>query len=78
MELLTSCGLFVSGYEPCPTGAEAVAGGHAFFALRHKTSSVSAAALTRWQSHRGGIRVCVEGWRRHLLRVSVRRALTGL
>lgn len=25
------------------------------------SSSVSAAALTRWQSHRGGIRVCVEG-----------------
>ena len=33
MELLTSCGLFVSGYEFCTTGAEDVAGCLEFFVL---------------------------------------------
>ena len=33
MELLKSCGLFVSGYEFCTTGAEDVAGCLEFFVL---------------------------------------------
>lgn len=33
MELLTSCGLFVSGYEFCTTRAEDVAGCLEFFVL---------------------------------------------